>query len=54
MFLPDFQNEYGMGSFGAANLDLSAGNWEYMKVNLKRCLYTQNEELRSFKNKFKL
>ena len=30
MFLPDFQNEYGMGSFGAANLDLSAGNWETM------------------------
>ena len=28
MFLPDFQNEYGMGSFGAANLDISAGSWE--------------------------
>ena len=28
MFLPDFQNQYGMGSLGAANLDISAGSWE--------------------------
>jgi TonB-linked SusC/RagA family outer membrane protein len=27
MFLPDFQNEYGMGSLGAANLDISSGSW---------------------------
>jgi TonB-linked SusC/RagA family outer membrane protein len=28
MFLPDFQNQYGMGSLGAANLDISAGSWD--------------------------
>ena len=27
MFLPDFQNQYGQGSLGAANLDRSAGSW---------------------------
>ena len=27
MFLPDFQNQYGMGALGAANLDVSAGSW---------------------------
>ena len=27
MFLPDFQNQYGQGSFGAPNLDRSSGSW---------------------------
>ena len=27
MFLPDFQNQYGQGNLGSANLDRSAGDW---------------------------
>ena len=27
MFLPDFQNQYGQGTLGAANLDRANGNW---------------------------